>query len=101
MAEKTLLIKALVIIKKKWIDEAGMGELLQPEHPHPLHGVVNFQVVLATNYSLSDGWFLEFEFYTKASNGEKRKRKLLVPKQEVLAVLEGENPEELPGFRPS
>lgn len=99
MTEET--IQALVIIKKKWVDEAGMSGLLQPENPHPAQDLLNFQIVPAVNYNLGDGWFLELEFYPKLPTGEKRKRKLLVPKQEVLAVLEGDKPEELHGFRPS
>ena len=48
-------------------------------------------------YSLVDTWFLEFESYPKFLNGT-HTAKLLVPKQEVLAVLQTEKPEHLAGF---
>jgi hypothetical protein len=92
--------KALVIIRKTWIDEAGMNNILEPEHPHPLPPDVKFQAVRVTEYSLVDSWFLEFEFYPKFLNGNLL-AKLLVPKQEVLAVLQTDKPEHLAGFKPS
>jgi hypothetical protein len=92
--------KALVIIRKTWIDEAGMSNILEPEDPHPLPSAVRFQAVRVTEYSLVDGWFLEFEFYPRFLNG-KLPAKILVPKQEVLAVLQTEKPEHLAGFKPS
>jgi len=46
---------------------------------------------------LVDTWFLELEFYPKFLNGDLT-AKLLVPKQEVLAVLQTEKPEHLVGF---
>ncbi len=74
-----------------------MSNILEPENPLPSE--VKFQAVRATEYSLVDGWFLEFEFYPKFLNGELT-AKLLVPKQEVLAVFQTENPEHLVGFKP-
>lgn len=77
-----------------------MGNILEQEHPHPLPSAVKFQAVRVTEYSLEDNWFLDFEFYPKFLNGNLT-AKLLVPKQEVLAVLETEKPEHLAGFMPS
>jgi hypothetical protein len=100
MAGQAKESKALIIIKKTWIDEAGMSNILEPEDPHSLPSALKFQAVRATEYSLVDGWFLEFEFYPKFLHGELT-AKLLVPKQEVLAVFQTENPEHLVGFKPS
>ena len=100
MAGKANEAKALVIIRKTWIDEAGMSNILEQEHPHPLPSTVNFQAVRVTEYSLEDNWFLDFEFYPKFLKGDGT-AKLLVPKQEVLAVLQTEKPEHLAGFMPS
>lgn len=97
MAGKANESKALVIIRKTWIDEAGMGNILEQEHPHALPSEVKFQVVRVTEYTLVDTWFLELEFYPKFLNGDLT-AKLLVPKQEVLAVLQTEKPEHLVGF---
>jgi hypothetical protein len=77
-----------------------MGNILEQEHPHPLPSAVKFQAVRVTEYSLEDNWFLDFEFYPKFLNGNLT-AKLLVPKQEVLAVLETEKPEHLAGFMAS
>ena len=77
-----------------------MSDILEPENPHPVPPTVKFQAVRVTDYSLVDSWFLEFEFYPKFLNG-RQTAKLLVPKQEVLAVLETDNPEHLVGFKPS
>ena len=100
MAGQAKESKALVIIRKMWIDEAGMSNILEQEHPHPLPSGAKFQAVRVTEYSLVDIWFLEFEFYPKMSNGNLT-AKLLVPKQEVLAVLQTEKPEHLAGFVPA
>ena len=100
MAGQVKESKALIIIRKTWIDEAGMSNILEPENPNPLPPGAKFQTVRATEYSLLDGWFLEFEFYPKFLNGEQT-AKLLVPKQEVLAIFQTENPENLVGFKPS
>ena len=97
MAGKANESKALVIIRKTWIDEAGMGNILEQEHPHTLPSEVKFQVVRVTEYTLVDTWFLELEFYPKFLSGDLT-AKLLVPKQEVLAVLQTEKPEHLVGF---
>ena len=97
MAGQAKESKALIIIRKTWIDEAGMSDILEPENPPPLPSAVKFQAVRATEISLVDSWFLEFEFYPKFLNGEQT-AKLLVPKQEVLAVLQTDNPEHLVGF---
>jgi hypothetical protein len=97
MAGQAKESKALIIIRKRWIEEAGMSNILAPENPSP--STVNFQAVRATEYSLVDSWFLEFEFYPKFLNGELT-AKLLVPKQEVLAIFETDNPEHLVGFKP-
>ena len=91
--------KSLIIIKKSWIEEAGMSNILEPDSPPPSPSTAKFQAVRATEYSLVDGWFLEFEFYPKFLNGEAT-AKLLVPKQEVLAVFQTENAENLVGFKP-
>jgi hypothetical protein len=98
MAGQAKESKALIIIKKAWIDEAGMSDILEPENPHPLPSAAKFQAIRATEISLVDGWFLEFEFYPKFLNGELT-AKLLVPKQEVLAVLQTDDPEHLVGFK--
>jgi len=100
MAGQAKQSKALIIIRKTWIDEAGMSNILEPENPDTLPSAVKFQAIRATEYSLVDGWFLEFELYPKFLNGELT-AKLLVPKQEVLAILQTENPEHLVGFKPS
>ena len=100
MAGQAKESKALIIIRKTWIEEAGMSNILEPENPNALPSSLKFQTVRATDYSLVDGWFLEFEFYPKFLNGELT-AKLLVPKQEVLAILQTENPEHLVGFKPS
>ena len=97
MAGKANEAKALVIIRKTWIDEAGMSNILEQEHPHALPSDVKFQAVRVTEYTLVDTWFLELEFYPKFLNGDLT-AKLLVPKQEVLAVLQTEKPEHLAGF---
>ena len=97
MAGKANDAKALVIIRKTWIDEAGMSNILEQEHPHDLPSEVKFQAVRVTEYTLVDTWFLELEFYPKFLNGDLT-AKLLVPKQEVLAVLQTEKPEHLVGF---
>jgi len=39
---------ALVIIRKTWIDEAGMSNILEPVNPHPLPSAVKFQAVRVT-----------------------------------------------------
>jgi hypothetical protein len=100
MAGQAKETKALIVIRKTWVDEAGMGNILEQEHPLPLPSAVKFQAVRVTEYSLEDNWFLDFEFYPKFLNGNLT-AKLLVPKQEVLAVLETEKPEHLAGFMPS
>ena len=100
MAGQANQAKALIIIRKTWIDEAGLSNILEQEHPHPLPPDANFQVVRVTEYTMVDTWFLEFEFHPKFLNGDLT-AKLLVPKQEVLAVFQTENPEHLVGFMPS
>ena len=97
MAGKANEAKALVIIRKTWIDEAGMSSILEQEHPHSMPSDVKFQAVRVTEYTLADTWFLELEFYPKFLNGDLT-AKLLVPKQEVLAILQTEKPEHLAGF---
>jgi hypothetical protein len=93
MAEKTKKpTKAVIIIKKSWADAAGVGDYLEPEKPHPQQSVAPFYAVPIAKFSLGDGWFLEIEFYPALLKG--RPMKLFVPKQEVLAMLQGEKPED-------
>ena len=82
------------------VDEAGMSNILEQEDPHPLPPAVKFQAVRVTEYSLEDNSFLDFEFYPKFLNGDLT-AKILVPKQDVLAILQTEKPEHLAGFMPS
>lgn len=99
MAAQGKEAKALIIIRKAWIEEAGMSNILEPDNPQPVPTTAKFQAVKATEFTLVDGWFLEFEFYPKFLNGAATAR-LLVPKQEVLAVFQTEHPENLVGFKP-
>jgi hypothetical protein len=49
MAGQAKETKALIIIRKTWVDEAGMGNILEQEHPLPLPSAVKFQAVRVPN----------------------------------------------------
>jgi hypothetical protein len=99
MAEKAKkTAKALVVLRKDWVAEAGVGDFVEPEHPHPKQQLANFYAVPVVHFTLDDGWFLEMEFYPPTLKG--KSLKLFVPKQEVLAVMQTHNPDDLPGFKP-
>jgi len=87
----------VVLIKKTWVDTAGVGDLIMPSNARPAQGAIDFHAVLATSCTFADSFFLEIEFYPAVLKG--KIIKLFVPKHEVLAVLQTEAPGDLAGFK--
>jgi hypothetical protein len=93
---KQELVKALVYVRQKWIDETGSGQIFKSANINPDR--VNL-VIPVTHFDISDHNFVEIVFWPRALAEQSVKSvKAFIPKREIALIVELKSPDALPAL---
>jgi hypothetical protein len=96
---KEKAVKALVHVRKRWVDESGAGEIFKTANANPSGEIL---VVPVTHFDISDRNFVEIIVWPVAlTNHPVQSVKAFIPKHEVALIVELKSSEALPalGYR--
>lgn len=90
---KDKVVKALVYVRQKWVEDTGAGEIFRSANENPDRAML---VVPVTHFDISDRNFVEIVFWPRAlANQPIQSVKAFVPKQEIALIVELKSPETL------
>ncbi len=93
---KEKLVKAVVFVRQKWVDDAGLEEIFKSANVNPDR--VNL-VIPATHFDISDANFVEIVFWPRALADQPVKYvRVYIPKQEITLIMELKSPDTLPAL---
>lgn len=90
---KERLVKALVYVRQKWVDETGVEAIFRSANVNPDRVTL---VIPVTHFDISDTNFVEIVFWPRALADQAVKSvKTFIPKQEVTLIVELKSPDAL------
>lgn len=93
---KEKAVKALVHVRRKWVEESGAGQVFETENADPGREIL---VVPITHFDISDRNFVEIIVWPQAlTNQPVQSVKAFIPKQEVMLIVELKSSEALPAL---
>src|SRR6266436_6317325 len=93
---KEKLVKALVHVRQKWIDDTGAGDIFRSANVNPDRVTLAIPV---THFDISDDNFVEIMFWPRALADQPVKSvKAFIPKQEITLIVELKSPDALPAL---
>jgi hypothetical protein len=92
MTQKDETITAIVHVRQSWVETTGASAIFASANVASGHG--DILGIPVTRWDISDEYFVEFMFYPRALENESVKSiKVLVPKKEVVLIVELKRPE--------
>lgn len=90
---KDKLVKALVYVRQKWVEDTGAVEIFRSAIDNPDRAML---VVPVVHFDISDRNFVEIVFWPRAlANQPVQSVKAFVPKEEIALIVELKSPETL------
>jgi hypothetical protein len=92
MSKKDESITAIVHVRQSWVETTGASTIFASANAALGHG--DILGIPVTRWDISDEYFAEFTFYPRALENEPVKSiKVLIPKKEVVLIVELKRPE--------
>jgi hypothetical protein len=83
-------VRALVLVKKSWIQNMGMSRLFQSTESG---STAEIHIIPVSKYDISDDSFVEIEYYPKVLVD--KWARVFVPKDQVVSIVVLESSEDL------
>jgi hypothetical protein len=92
MSKKDELVTAIVHVRQSWVETTGSSAIFASANV--VLGQGDILGIPVTRWDISDEYFVEFTFYPRALENEPVKSiKVLIPKKEVVLIVELKKPE--------